>query len=56
VAYSLEDDASHDFSLEPPTCQIHYWREGTGLISHLTFIDPFDGPYPFCGEDGKYLD
>ena len=56
VAYSLEDDASHDFSLEPPTCQIHYWREDTGLISHLTFIDPFEGPYPFCGKDGKHLD
>lgn len=56
VAYDLREDASHDFKLEPPTCEIHYWREDTGLISHLTFIEDYEGPYPFCGEDGQYLD
>ena len=56
VAYDLHEDASHDFLLEPPTCEVHYWREDTGLISHLIFIGDYQGPYPFCGEDGKYID
>lgn len=56
VAYNLSDEASHDFMLEPPTCQLHYWREGIGLISHLTFIGNFEGPFPFFDEDGKLID
>lgn len=56
VAYDLREDASHDFILEPPACEVHYWREDTGLISHLIFIGDYKGPYPFCGDDGKYID
>jgi len=47
VAFDLRENAPHDFVLEPPTCALHHWREDTGLISHLTFIESYDGPYPF---------
>lgn len=56
VAYNLREDAPHDFLLEPPACDIHYWREDTGLITHLIFIGDYEGPYPFCGDNGKYID
>lgn len=56
VAYSLREDAPHDFRLEPPACEIHYWREDTGLISHLTFIGDYEGPYPFRATDGQFID
>ena len=56
VAYNLADDAPHDFTLEPATCHLHCWREDTGLITHLTFIDAFDGPHPFCDPSGKLID
>ncbi len=56
VAYDLREDAPHDFLLEPPACETHYWREDTGLISHITFIGKYDGPYPFREEGGQYID
>jgi len=56
VALDLDEFASHDFSLEPPACQLHHWRDDTGLISHLTFIGNHEGPYPFFGADGKLID
>ena len=56
VAFDLSEDAPHDFLLEPPACALHYWRPDTGLISHLTFIEDCEGPYPFCAEDGSYID
>ncbi len=56
VAYDLREDAPHDFVLEPPACGIHYWRQDTGLISHITFIGKYDGPYPFREEGGQYID
>lgn len=42
------------FTLEPPACQIHVWRPGTGLISHTSYIGDWDGPYSFRG--GQRLD
>jgi 3',5'-cyclic AMP phosphodiesterase CpdA len=54
--FDLNPDASHDFVLEPPTCELHYWREGTGLISHLTFIGDYGGRFPFYDKSGKLID
>lgn len=55
-AFDLSADAAHDFVLEPPTCAVHYWREGAGLISHLTFIGAYGGRHPFYDADGKLID
>jgi 3',5'-cyclic AMP phosphodiesterase CpdA len=56
VAYDLQPNAPHDFVLEPPTCEIHYWRDDTGLISHLTFIGDYGGRHPFYDAKGKLID
>jgi Icc protein len=47
VVLDLAKDAAATFAMEPPACQLHVWRAGTGLISHTSYIGHFDGPYPF---------
>jgi Icc protein len=51
VALDLEDDNPLMFTIEPPACQLHVWRPGTGLVSHTSYIGDFDGPYLFS--DGR---
>ncbi|WP_448949991.1 phosphodiesterase [Labrys neptuniae] len=33
--------------MEPPAIGLHRWLPGSGLVSHLDFIGPFEGPYSF---------
>jgi 3',5'-cyclic AMP phosphodiesterase CpdA len=33
--------------MEPPGISLHLWREGTGLISHVSYVGNYDGPSPF---------
>jgi len=56
VAYDLRADTRHDFILEPPACELHYWRPGSGLVSHLTFIGDYGGRFPFYDEQGKLIE
>lgn len=55
-ALDLNADASHDFVLEPPACELHFWREGAGLISHLSFVGDYGGRHPFYDNAGKLID
>jgi 3',5'-cyclic AMP phosphodiesterase CpdA len=55
VARDLDDHARSQFVMEPPAFQLHLWREGAGLVSHVATIGRFDGPYPFY-EGGKLID
>ena len=43
----LRPDGPLMFSMEPPAVALHQWREGTGLVTHLSYIGDYDGPYPF---------
>ena len=44
------------FIMEPPTIRIFKLDEfSKNVVSHLSFIGKFDGPYPFYSEDGKLL-
>ncbi len=52
----LDPAASHDFVVEPPTCELHYWREDTGLISHLSFIGDYGGRFPYFDKAGQLID
>jgi 3',5'-cyclic AMP phosphodiesterase CpdA len=54
--FDLDPHASHDFVLEPPTCELHYWQEGAGLVSHTTFIGSAGTRYPFYDAQGKLID
>jgi Icc protein len=55
VALDLADDAQSRFMMEPPSFQLHLWREGMGLITHTAAIGDFAGPYPFY-EGGVLID
>ncbi|MEE9322471.1 MAG: phosphodiesterase [Granulosicoccus sp.] len=56
VALELQDNAPPQFNLEPPSVQLHQWRENRTLISHLSFIGTFDGPHPFYDASGNLID
>jgi 3',5'-cyclic AMP phosphodiesterase CpdA len=43
----LAPDAPLMYAMEPPAVALHQWRPGTGLVTHLSYIGQYDGPYPF---------
>jgi 3',5'-cyclic-AMP phosphodiesterase len=43
----LAPDAPLMFSMEPPAVALHKWLPGTGLVTHLSYVGKYDGPYPF---------
>jgi Icc protein len=45
VALDLRPEARLSFTLEPPGYQLHYWREGVGLVTHTANIGDWPGPY-----------
>lgn len=55
VALDLRDDAPSRYMMEPPGYQLHYWIEGTGLVTHTAAIGDFDGPYPFYEPGGALI-
>jgi len=48
IDLQLRPDAKPQSHLEPPACLIHQWRPETGLITHLSLIGTFAGPFPFA--------
>lgn len=54
VALDLRPDAPSAFVMEPPAYMLHDWRDGA-LVSHMAYIGPYAGPYPFH-EDGALID
>ena len=40
-------DAPAEFTFEPPGYQLHFWRDGVGLVSHTAVFGDWPGPYPF---------
>ena len=51
VTLSLQSDHRDGFILEPPAYLLHQWSEA-GLVSHLAYIEPYEGPYPFRPAEG----
>ncbi len=43
----LAPDAPLMYSMEPPAVALHQWRPGAGLVTHLSYVGAYDGPYPF---------
>jgi 3',5'-cyclic-AMP phosphodiesterase len=43
----LAPDAPLMYSMEPPAVALHQWHPGAGLVTHLSYIGDYDGPYPF---------
>lgn len=49
VALALEPNAAGSYVLDPPAFVVHRWSAGDGFASHLAFVGPVPGPFPFSG-------
>ena len=68
VCLDLRDAAPSAFTMEPPTAVLHRWQPSPGLpadsrtglngglVSHLSYLAHYDGPYPFHEADGGLID
>jgi len=48
IALRTRPEARPASFLEPPACLLHVWRPGQGMLTHLSPIGEFAGPYPFA--------
>jgi Icc protein len=48
IALQLSPDAKAQSYLGPPACMLHLWTQSHGMISHLSHIGDYPGPYPFA--------
>ncbi|MDN4016474.1 phosphodiesterase [Zwartia panacis] len=55
VTLNLTTDAASTWMLEPPAFRVFGWSPPEGLVTHLAFVGPYEGPYPFR-ENGKLID
>ncbi|PKR56736.1 phosphodiesterase [Thalassospira lohafexi] len=56
VALDLREDGPSAFVMEPPAMHLYVWdTDQKSLMTHLAYIDRFDGPHPFFGADGKLI-
>ena len=56
VALDLRDDGPSAFTMEPPAMHLHRWDEKQQcLLTHLAYVDHYDGPHPFFDENGKLI-
>jgi 3',5'-cyclic AMP phosphodiesterase CpdA len=47
VVLDLREEAPSAFAMEPPAFLVHVWHEGTGLLTHTSYVGEYPGPYPF---------
>ena len=55
VALDIDPQAASCCVLEPPAYKLHVWVGEGPLVSHLAYVDAYEGPYPFH-EDGQLID
>lgn len=51
IVLDLRENAPSAFNLEPGACYLHVWYEATGLVTHMSYIGEYQGPYGY-GEQG----
>jgi 3',5'-cyclic AMP phosphodiesterase CpdA len=47
---ALDPHARGAFVMEPPFAHLHRWTAEDGFVSHVAYVEPFPGPYPFSGD------
>ncbi|HSE75698.1 MAG TPA: phosphodiesterase [Dongiaceae bacterium] len=47
AALDLTPGAKVMYAMDPPAIALHQWRPGTGIVTHLSYVGEYDGPYPF---------
>jgi len=55
VELNLKPGGASAWLLEPPGFKVHAWGTEGGLVSHMAYVGPFEGPYPFH-EGGRLID
>jgi len=49
MALALAPGAPGAFVLDPPAFAVHRWSEADGIVSHIAYVGPCPGPFPFTG-------
>ncbi len=47
IALRLRRDATPQSYLGPCACLLHLWAPGRGLVTHVSYIGEYPGPFPF---------
>jgi 3',5'-cyclic AMP phosphodiesterase CpdA len=47
VTLDLKDGTPTSWIMEPPACHLHYWREDSGLVTHVSYIGDYGPPTPY---------
>jgi 3',5'-cyclic AMP phosphodiesterase CpdA len=47
VELELRAGAPGRFVMEPPAYHLHRWAPGTGIVTHMGYVESFPGPFPF---------
>lgn len=55
VTLDLDPEGAPSFTMEPPQLRLFHVTPAQGVVSHLSPIGTFEGPYPFFGQDGGIL-
>ena len=55
VTLDMDENADSSFILEPQAIQLIRYEDGE-LVTHLSYIGQFNGPWPFCHPDGSMID
>ena len=56
VALDLAADAASAFRMEPPGFLVHAWAPPAPVVTHLAYVDAYEGPYPFFDDDRELID
>lgn len=56
VSLDLDPTAPPSFTMDPPAVRLFRLTEHGDIMSHLSYIGQFDGPYPFFDASGKLID
>ncbi len=54
VSLALQPGATPSFHMEPPCLHLHRF-DGGKLVTHTSFIGPYDGPYPFFDRNNRLV-
>ena len=47
IALQFRADAPPLSYVGPPACLLHWWAPGRGLVTHVSYIGEYPGPFPF---------
>jgi Icc protein len=52
VVLDLTDDGPAMFNFEPPAYFLHHHSERSGVVTHMSYIEDFPGPFHFFADEG----